>query len=378
MKRFLSSAVFALALILPACRSSDPAPPIAASGENPGVEQTVRDYIAASQRGDAPTRVAMYVERVRNHPDLERFLVGESENLRTVGNLDALKYVDEIPGSQGVTHAFHADFAEIAAKVFVQVDPASGLLEFLSVEPLPAGQTSDPRDRFEARLFEDGTNVLPYRLRIPDGYDPNERYPLVLFFHGAGQRGDENIRQVAYGVWGFSGSEILKRHPSFLVAPQCPEDDQWVDTPWVADSHSMPEHPTTPLRLSLELLDALQEEFSIDANRVYVTGMSMGGFGTWDAIQRHPERFAAALPICGGGDPAFSEQLADVPIWAFHGDADAVVKVERSRDMVAAIQAAGGTPRYTELPGVGHDSWVTAYTADDVFDWLFAQTLADR
>ena len=125
------------------------------------------------------------------------------------------------------------------------------------------------------------------------------------------------------------------------------------------------------------MVDAMQKEFSIDADRIYVTGLSMGGFGTWDVIQRHPERFAAAVPICGGGDPAHAEQIAQVPIWAYHGDNDAVVKVERSRDMIAAIKDSGGTPRYTELPGVGHDSWTAAYTSPDLYAWMFAQTRSD-
>ena len=104
----------------------------------------------------------------------------------------------------------------------------------------------------------------------------------------------------------------------------------------------------------------------------------MGGFGTWDAIQRYPERFAAAVPVCGGGDTAYAKHIAQIPIWAFHGDSDTVVKVERSREMIAAIKDAGGAPRYTELPGVSHDSWTAAYTDGDLYAWLFSQTRSDR
>ena len=233
-------------------------------------------------------------------------------------------------------------------------------------------------EQFEARIFRPDSGALPYRLLKPKAYDPNKRYPLVLFLHGAGERGDDNRKQLVNGTAGFSSDDVMDRHPCFVVAPQCPEDVQWVDTDWSADSHAMPELPTQSLRLALELVDSLQGEFSIDRDRIYVTGLSMGGFGTWDAIQRHPERFAAAVPVCGGGDTAYAEHIAKLPIWAFHGDIDPVVKVERSRDMIAAIKDAGGAPRYTEFPGVSHDSWTTAYANPDLYAWLFAQTRSDR
>jgi predicted peptidase len=232
-------------------------------------------------------------------------------------------------------------------------------------------------DRFETHIYKPDSAALPYRLLKPRDYDPSQQYPLVLFLHGAGQRGDDNRKQLGHPMIDFAREDMRDEFPAFVVAPQCPENVQWVDTPWSADSHSMPEQPTKPLRLSLELVDAMQKEFSIDEDRIYVTGLSMGGFGTWDVIQRHPERFAAAVPICGGGDPAHARQIAQIPIWAYHGDNDAVVKVERSRDMIAAIKDSGGTPRYTELPGVGHDSWTAAYTNPDLYTWMFAQARLD-
>ncbi len=243
-----------------------------------------------------------------------------------------------------------------------------------------ACQTSltEVRDRFEPRVFGDGTSELPYRLLVPRDYDSRERYPLVLFLHGAGQRGNDNVRQLEHGVLGFATNVRMARHPAFVVAPQCPAGLQWVDTPWSAPSHTMPPEPSEPLRLVVELLGALREEFSIDPERVYVTGLSMGGFGTWDLLQRHPERFAAGVPICGGGDPAHAETLAHVPLWAFHGDRDTIVRVERTREMIDAIENAGGEPRYTELPGVGHGSWDAAYTDDALYTWLFSQTRSNR
>jgi predicted peptidase len=195
----------------------------------------------------------------------------------------------------------------------------------------------------------------------------------VIFYHGAGERGDDNVKQLVHGMNDFASDDIMAKYPCFVVAPQCPNGDQWVDVPWSADSHKMPEKPTEPMRLSLELITSLQSEFSIDASRLYVTGLSMGGFGTWDAIQRYPNRFAAAVPICGGGDTEFAKQLLHVPIWAFHGEADTAVKPLRSRDMIAAIKAAGGSPKYTEYPGVGHNSWAATYANREMYAWLFSQ-----
>ena len=125
--------------------------------------------------------------------------------------------------------------------------------------------------------------------------------------------------------------------------------------------------------MSMELLAALEKEFSIDARRLYVTGLSMGGYGTWDAIQRYPDRFAAAVPICGGGDSLRVKEIARLPIWAFHGADDGVVKPQRSRDMIAALQQAGGTPRYTEYPKTGHDAWSETYSNPKLYEWLLQQ-----
>ncbi len=127
-----------------------------------------------------------------------------------------------------------------------------------------------------------------------------------------------------------------------------------------------------PLELTVELIDALGLEFSIDPDRIYITGLSMGGFGTWIAVSRYPDRFAAAVPICGGGDPTAIGQTS-AKIWAFHGAADRAVPPKRSREMVEALHRAGGHPRYTEYPGVGHDAWRYAYMEPELVGWLFRQ-----
>jgi predicted peptidase len=237
-----------------------------------------------------------------------------------------------------------------------------------------AAIAADPANRFTARMYRDPAGgALPYRLLIPKNYDPNRKYPLVIFFHGAGERGIDNRKQLVHGMSDFASDEIMERYPALVVAPPCPADQQWVDTPWSADAHAMPDEPTAPMRQSLELLTALEREFSIDDHRIYATGLSMGGFGVWDAVQRQPKRFAAAVPVCGGGDVAQASRMVSVPVWAFHGADDTVVKPKRSRDMIAALQAAGGKPKYTEFPGVGHNSWSATYRDAAMYEWLFSQ-----
>lgn len=232
---------------------------------------------------------------------------------------------------------------------------------------------ADAKELFEARTFKGSAGELNYRLLKPKDYDANKKYPLVIFFHGAGERGSDNTKQLVHGMGNFASDEVRAKYPAFVVAPQCPEGKQWVSVPWSEDRHTMPKEPAAPMQLSLELLESLQKEFSIDSSRLYVTGLSMGGFGTWDIIQRRPDLFAAAAPICGGGDVDGAKTMAKLPIWVFHGDQDTAVKTQRSRDMVAALKAAGGEPKYTEYKNTGHNSWSPTYSDPKFYEWLFAQ-----
>lgn len=220
-----------------------------------------------------------------------------------------------------------------------------------------------------------GDGLLRYRLLRPAAVAAGQRYPLVVFLHGAGERGDDNRAQLVHGLREFARPDRRETFPAFVIAPQCPREQKWVDLAWDAPQHQQPEKPAPSLQLCRELLDRLQTELPIDADRVYLTGLSMGGFGTFDALTRWPDQFAAAIPVCGGGDPR-PEQVArfrDVPLWVFHGAQDNLVRPERSREMVAALKAAGGTPRYTEYPEAGHDSWTATYADEAVLEWLFSQ-----
>jgi|SRR5579872_1675524 len=237
---------------------------------------------------------------------------------------------------------------------------------------------ADPKAVFESYVFDgaDGAK-LPYRLMQPQDYNPTQKYPLVLFLHGAGERGTDNLIQLVHGMNDFAKDENREKNPCFVVAPQCPEKKRWVEVDWTADAHDFDEQPSETMRLVISLLDAIQKKYSIDKSRLYVTGLSMGGFGAWDLICRFPDKFAAAAPICAGADEKQASKLVKIPIWTFHGDKDTVVKPARSRNMIAAIKHAGGKPLYTEYPGVGHDSWVAAYRDPKLMEWLFAQRRID-
>jgi predicted peptidase len=249
---------------------------------------------------------------------------------------------------------------------------ASSLLAVAIAMP-SSTNAADNRDRFEARTFADGDFKLPYRLLKPKGYNPRQKYPLVIFLHGAGERGVDNQKQLVHGMNDFASDEIMAKYPAFVIAPQCPEGKRWVEVEWTADAHVLPEEPSPQLSAVLNLIAALQREFAIDDKRIYITGLSMGGFGVWDALSRWPEQFAGAVPICSGGDPVMAKQMMRVPIWAFHGTDDKTVKVHRSREMIEALKERGGDPKYTEYPGVAHNSWERTYADPAMYAWLFAQ-----
>ncbi len=230
-------------------------------------------------------------------------------------------------------------------------------------------------DDFSAGVYKSADGLsLNYRLLLPKNYDPSRQYPFVLFFHGAGERGDDNRTQLRVAVGVFAQPANREKFPCFVVAPQCPAGKQWVNVPWGDDSEVQPAEPSESMRLAMELFDQLQNKYNVDPKRLYVTGLSMGGFGTWDAITRWPDRFAAAIPVCGGGDEKQAYKVAKLPLWAFHGAVDTVVKTHRSRDMIAAIKQAGGNPKYTEYPGVGHDLWQRVYGEPELLPWLFSQS----
>jgi len=242
-----------------------------------------------------------------------------------------------------------------------------------------AAPATNSADDYEARVYKDADGKkLNYRLLQPKGYDAkgSEKYPLVLFLHGAGERGDDNAAQLRHCTKKFLEPENREKYPCFVIAPQCPTGKKWAEVDWSADKHDLPPEPGETMQFVLGALAGLQKEFRVDDRRLYVSGLSMGGYGTWDLACRYPEKFAAAVPICGGGDEKCAGRLTKLPLWVFHGDKDTAVKPERSRNMIAAIERAGGKPKYTEFPGVGHNSWDPAYADPKLLEWMFAQKLS--
>lgn len=219
---------------------------------------------------------------------------------------------------------------------------------------------------FEARTFvsSDGDS-LPYRLMKPLDFDTTRQYPLVVCLHGSSAVGTDNVKQIAYTL----PAQLLatdgnrRKYPAFLFVPQCPRGFGW---------GGLAEQPSVD-SLVFQTITALEREFPIDSKRRYVSGYSMGGYGAWHFICARPEMFAAAVPICGGGDPALADKIVDMPVWAFHGANDLNVRVSGTRDIVDAMRKAGGNPRYTEFPNAGHDIWAEVTQTSELPEWLFAQ-----
>lgn len=249
------------------------------------------------------------------------------------------------------------------------------IIAFASVCLLPRPGRAQDLNGFEARTLQGSKGLtLPYRLFKVKNPTAGTKYPLILFLHGAGERGDNNTAQLMANagatVWATDAHQA--EHPAYVIAPQCPAGKQWVDTDWTLGSYSTTTVPVSDqLTTALEIADAVATEFGTDPARQYITGLSMGGYGTWDAVVRNPTRFAAALPICGAGDPSKADLIKLLPLWTFHGDADGTVPVKGSRDMVTALKAVGSTVQYSEYPGVGHDAWTMTYANEAVIDWLF-------
>ncbi|MCX6225501.1 MAG: prolyl oligopeptidase family serine peptidase [Bacteroidia bacterium] len=217
-------------------------------------------------------------------------------------------------------------------------------------------------------------DTLNYRLLNPD-YNTLRKYPLVIFLHGSGERGNDNEAQLKWGVMNFATDQAMTMHPALVVAPQCPEKQGWSNF----TNSEKPEEvrlrntPSKPMELVIQLIHKLSKELPVDTTRIYITGLSMGGFGTFDAIERYPHLFAAAVPVCGGGDVSKAATIMHIPIWILHGSEDAAVNPQFSIYMVKALTEAGAHPGFTLYPEVGHFSWLAAYSDPLMIEWMFRQ-----
>ena len=210
----------------------------------------------------------------------------------------------------------------------------------------------------EVKVKSGGKNVtLRFWQFLPKAYNGKKEFPLMLFLHGAGERGDKLEAVKKWGPPKLVGKR--KDFPFVLISPQCPRGTWWkVDELY-------------------QLVNQVAGKLKIDRRRMYVTGLSMGGFGSWHLMARYPKLFAAGVPICGGGNALSAKNLVDIPIWAFHGSADGVVKPELSKLMIEKIKEAGGKKaKLTIYPGVGHNSWSKAYANEEVYKWLLSHRSA--
>jgi predicted peptidase len=217
----------------------------------------------------------------------------------------------------------------------------------------------DVKTGFVNRVHKDKDGDSKYVVFVPHGYTGEKAMPLILFLHGAGERGDDGQAPVMQGIanGGIKFKSNEKTFPFFVVFPQCKVKGNWKAGGADADR-------------ALAILDEVQKAYKIDDKRLYLTGLSMGGSGTWSLAAAHPDKWAAIAPICGGGESSNADMIKHIPCWCFCGDQDSAKLVENNRAMIKALKAAGGAPRYSEFPFVGHNSWDSAYVTPELYTWF--------
>lgn len=218
------------------------------------------------------------------------------------------------------------------------------------------------------------TYPIQYQIFIPEG-DKQIKRPLILFLHGSGERGHDNLKQTVHVYTFLTSDSIQKRYPAIVVAPQCPEEDYWAPVKRFEWSMTRGGKVTPAMAAVINLLEELRKQPNVDSTRMYVIGLSMGGFGTLDLISRRPEWFSAAVPICGGADLTNTDKIKEVPLWVFHGAEDTVVPVKLSRDLVNELTIKGIPARYTEYAGENHGIWERAIREPGFLEWMFSQNM---
>ena len=232
------------------------------------------------------------------------------------------------------------------------------------------------QSNFEKKTFETKEGqVLPYQILLPQDYNPSKKYPLLVVLHGAGERGTDNEAQMKYGKSVFLDSLNRINYQAIVIFPQCPKESYWssvkinrstVPTTFLFDY-------SAPINWPLQAVIDLVKSMKHDKKRTYIMGLSMGGMGTMEAVSRFPKMFAAANPICGGADLSYVSKYAKrVPLWVHHGDADIVVPVRHSQELVKAVQGLGVEIRYNEYAGVNHNSWDNAFKQPELLAWIFS------
>ena len=237
---------------------------------------------------------------------------------------------------------------------------------------------------YEKKLYVHGSDTLQYRILYPEKYKKRKEYPLIVFLHGSGERGRDNAAQLTHGGALFLKETIRKNFPAIIIFPQCPPDSVWAKTRkgsaggqriFLSD-----ESPTVPSRLVKELMDSLSAGRIVNSKRIYIGGLSLGGFGTYDMLIRYPGYFSSAFPICGACNiPLFLERAGNTPLWIFHGALDEVVPPTSDRELYKALMTRGATNvMYTEYPKATHNSWDSAFAEPKLLPWLFSDRKRKR
>jgi predicted peptidase len=249
------------------------------------------------------------------------------------------------------------------------------LIILLSLVVLPCSWAQN--SAFEKKEFVFKTDTLAYRILFPENYSPTEKYPLFIFLHGSGERGSDNEKQLMHGASVFLSAEARTKYPSIVIFPQCPEKGFWAPVNRSKDAFSYlnSKKPTEPMALLIRLIRETIKNEQVDKSRVYVSGLSMGGMGTFDLICRKPGLFAAAAPICGGVSVERLKKVKDMPIRIFHGTADNAVPVQHSKDAYNELKAKGAQKAEIILfDGVGHNSWDYAFKQNDFLEWFYKKS----
>jgi predicted peptidase len=239
------------------------------------------------------------------------------------------------------------------------------------------GFTQD-RSLYESYSFIQNGDTLPYRLLLPENYDANKDYPIVFFLHGRGESGNDNEKQLTHGASLFLRDSIRKKYPAIVVFPQCAANSYWSNVQTIADKQGKRTfyfiaggEPSGSMKLLLSMVDNLLDRYKVKKDQVYVMGLSMGGMGVFELARRKPGLFAAAVPICGGANPATAKGISRVKWWIFHGAKDDVVLPAHSQQMGEALRKAGANVKFTLYPNANHNSWDSALAEPGLLLWLF-------
>ncbi len=232
---------------------------------------------------------------------------------------------------------------------------------------------------YKKEVLVKGKDTLPYRFLLPQNFDATKTYPIVIFLHGSGERGNDNEAQLIHGGKLFLKQEYREKYPAIVVFPQCPKGDTWhTGRSKKTVEGRIIEFPlnvraTKPLKMVSLLLKKVKKTYKINTDQIYLGGLSMGGMGVFELVRRKPKTFAAAFSICGAGNPLSGRKLKNTSWWIFHGEDDTVVSANFSKDMVAALEKENAKVKSSFFAKVGHDSWHNAFAEPELLTWLFSE-----